>query len=117
MVLLKHGVSEEAEHLPNCHGVGHDDLTNDQTYHFIPAGEIWIDGQISCEETEYSIAEEQIERNAMKAGKNFSDAYSLAIDDNTRRRDLMETLIRKHPPLILPDSTTRYAGEIDPQEK
>ncbi len=90
---------------------------NDKGYHFIPSGEIWIDGQISSEETEYSIAEELIEREQMIAGKSYSEAYLAAIDDNLRRRDHMETLIKNHPALLLPDSTTRYAGEIDPQEK
>ncbi|MEI7662896.1 MAG: hypothetical protein WCK34_11875 [Bacteroidota bacterium] len=89
---------------------------NDRSYHFIPAGEIWIDGQISCEETEYSIAEELIEREQMLAGKTYSEAYLVAIDDNLRRRDLMETTIKSHPALIIPDSLTRYAGEVDPHE-
>jgi hypothetical protein len=31
---------------------------NDLEYHFIPTGEIWIDGQISAEETRYSIQTE-----------------------------------------------------------
>ena len=90
---------------------------NDQGYHFIPPGEIWIDGQISSEETEYSIAEELIERAAMKAGKSYSDAYITAIDDNLHNRDKMEGLIKNHAPLIIPDSLTRYAGEVDPLEK
>jgi len=90
---------------------------NDKSYHFIPSGEIWIDGQISCEETEYSIAEELIERKLMVAGKSYSDAYIVAIDDNLLRRDRMEALIKNHPPVILPDSLTRYAGEVDPLEK
>ena len=90
---------------------------NDQGYHFIPSGEIWIDGQISAEETEYSIAEEMTERALMMTGKTYSESYIVAIDDNLRKRDQMETLIRNHPPLIIPDSLTRYAGEVDPLEK
>ena len=90
---------------------------NDKSYHFIPSGEIWIDGQISGEETEYSIAEELIERKMMMAGKSYSEAYIVAIDDNLRRRDKMEALIKNHPPVILPDSLTRYAGDVDPFEK
>jgi hypothetical protein len=35
---------------------------NDLSCHFIPSKEIWIDGQISCEETEYSISTELMER-------------------------------------------------------
>ena len=90
---------------------------NDRGYHFIPPGEIWIDGQISAEETEYSITEELLERENMLAGKSFSDAYLVAIDDNLHRRDRMAELIRKHMPVIVPDSLTRYAGEVDPKEK
>ena len=35
---------------------------NDLSCHFIPQKEIWIDGQVTCEETEYSIANELMER-------------------------------------------------------
>jgi hypothetical protein len=87
---------------------------NDKSCHFIPAGEIWIDGQISAEETEYSIAEELLIRDMMTTGKTYSDAYLIAIDDNLGRRNRMEAMARSQPPVILPDSLTRYAGEIDP---
>ena len=48
---------------------------NDLSCHFIPPNEIWIDGQVSCEETEYSIAIEMIERKGIKDGKSYDDAY------------------------------------------
>jgi len=90
---------------------------NDLSCHFIPRGEIWIDGQISAEETGYSIAEELIIRKLMKAGRSFSDAYLEAIADNGRQRERMEARIKQHPPVSLPDSLTRYAGTVDPMEK
>jgi hypothetical protein len=58
-----------------------------------------------------------LERSLMMAGRSFSDAYLVAIDDNHRRRDSMETLVSRHPPVLIPDSLTRFAGEIDPGER
>ena len=83
---------------------------NDLSCHFIPSKEIWIDGQISCEETEFSIATEMMERNEMMKGKAYSDAYEDAITENTHQRDLMSLIIQKHPPLVLPDTITRDRG-------
>jgi len=86
---------------------------NDLSCHFIPKNEIWIDGQISCEETEYSIATEMMERKEMLKGKTYSDAYEDAISDNTLKRNKMSLLISKHPPLILPDTITRDKGIVE----
>ena len=90
---------------------------NDLSCHFIPPKEIWIDGQISCEETEYSIATELMERREMTEKKAYSDAYEDAITENTKQRDKMDLIIRQHPPYFLPDTITRDAGIIDPTEK
>jgi hypothetical protein len=90
---------------------------NDKSYHFIPPKEIWIDGQISCEETEYSITTEINERNLILKGKSYSDAYSDAIDISQKKRQEMERLARSHFNIAIPDSLTRYAGTIDPSEK
>jgi len=90
---------------------------NDLSCHFIPSKEIWIDGQISCEETEYSIATELMERREMAAGKAYSDAYEDAITENTRQRGKMALIIQQHPPYYIPDTITRDAGIIDPAEK
>jgi hypothetical protein len=90
---------------------------NDLSCHFIPSKEIWIDGQISCEETEYSIGIEMMERQEMLKGKPYSDAYEDAVTENTRLRDKMALVIRQHPPLYLPDTITRESGIIDPNEK
>ncbi len=89
---------------------------NDLAYHFIPPREIWIDGQISAEETEYSISTELIERNLMSKGKSYDDAYETAIADNRIKREKMEKLNREHLPIAIPDSTTRDAGQKDPNE-
>ena len=54
---------------------------NDLVYHFIPPKEIWIDGQISCEEMEYSIATEQLERKLIHQGSSYSDAYETSVEE------------------------------------
>lgn len=90
---------------------------NDLSCHFIPPKEIWIDGQVSCNETEYSIATELKERNLIEAGKSYDDAYSDAIDITLKLREEMVKLARSHFRIAIPDSITRYAGTIDPQEK
>jgi len=90
---------------------------NDLSYHFIPKKEIWIDGQVSCEETEYSIGTELMERKLMENGKSYDDAYSDAIDLTQMNREKMVKLARSHFMIAIPDSLTRYAGVIDPLEK
>ena len=90
---------------------------NDLSYHFIPSKEIWIDGQVSCEETEYSIANEMMERKGLEAGKSYDDAYSDAIDITLNNRQEMVKLARSHFKIAIPDSLTHYAGTIDPSEK
>ena len=90
---------------------------NDMNYRFIPKNEIWIDGQISCEETEYCIATELLERSLRAKGMSYSDAYQKAIDYCSDLRNKMEEKIRQHPPFLVPDSLTRDAGVIDPAEK
>ena len=90
---------------------------NDISYHFIPAKEIWIDGQVSCEETEYSILTEMNERKYMAGGKSYDDAYSDAIDITQAKRQVMKKLSESHFRLVIPDSLTMYAGTIDPNEK
>ena len=67
---------------------------NDLSYHFIPQKEIWIDGQVSCEETEYSIATEMEERKLMEMGKSYDDAYDGAIDKTQKNRQNMEKLAK-----------------------
>jgi hypothetical protein len=90
---------------------------NDLSYHFIPQKEIWIDGQVSCEETEYSITTELKERKLLEDGKSYDDAYSDAIDITLSHRQEMEKLAKSHFRIAIPDSITMYAGTIDPNEK
>jgi hypothetical protein len=90
---------------------------NDLAYHFIPSKEIWIDGQVSCEETEYSIALEMKERQLMTEGKTYSDAYEDAVQIIQNQRESMERLVKSHFKIAIPDSLERDAGVIDPNEK
>ena len=90
---------------------------NDLVYHFIPPKEIWIDGQISCEEMEYSILAEQTERRLMQQGQSYSDAYEASVEHIRTLRDRMDGRIKNHPPLEIPDTLQREAGVIDPSEK
>jgi hypothetical protein len=89
---------------------------NDLSCHFIPPGEIWIDGQVSCAETEYSITTELMERKLMEKGKPYDDAYSDAIDITLQQRQVMNELAKAHLRVAIPDSLTHYAGTIDPKE-
>jgi hypothetical protein len=90
---------------------------NDLSCHFIPRKEIWIDGQVSCEETEYSITNELMERKLIEGGKSYDDAFSDAIDITQNNRQVMAQLANSHFKIAIPDSLTRYAGIIDPSEK
>jgi hypothetical protein len=90
---------------------------NDLVYHFIPAKEIWIDGQVSCEEIEYSIATEQKERKLMQQGISYSDAYETSVEEIRVLRDNMDNRIRNHPPLIIPETLQRDSGSIESSEK
>lgn len=90
---------------------------NDLACHFIPSGEIWIDGQVSGEEMEYSIMAELKERTLMQQGKSYSDAYEASVQEIQTMRDRMDGRIRNHPPIVVPDTLQRESGAIDPSEK
>jgi hypothetical protein len=90
---------------------------NDLAYHFIPSKEIWIDGQVSCEETEYSVSLEMMERKLMVEGKTYSDAYEAAVQMVRQKRESMENIVKSHYKLAIPDSLSRDAGVIDPDEE
>jgi hypothetical protein len=72
---------------------------NDMAYHFIPPNEIWIDGEVSCEETEYSIALEMTERVLMASGKTYDEAYLEAVKVTVNMRKENEKKANEHPPL------------------
>jgi hypothetical protein len=90
---------------------------NDLAYHFIPSKEIWIDGQVSCEETEYSVSLEMMERKQMEEGKSYSDAYESAVQMVREKRGKMENTVKSHFKIAIPDSLARDTGVIDPAEK
>jgi hypothetical protein len=83
---------------------------SDRAYRFIPHREIWIDAQISCEETPFSIAGERLTREGMLRGKSFDDAYTLSLDTlAVLRRDM--TARSRHMPLLpIPAEVTREFG-------
>jgi hypothetical protein len=90
---------------------------NDLSCHFIPPEEIWIDGQVSCEETEYSIATEINERNQIEKGKSYDEAYIIAVNIIQKKRLEMNKLAHSHFKIAIPNSLTRYTGIMDPNEK
>jgi hypothetical protein len=83
---------------------------NDMAYHFMPPKEIWLDGQMSSEETEFAIQTELLERKLMAAGISYGQAYDSAININVRLRQDMQKIIDKHPSLIVPPVLVRDTG-------
>jgi hypothetical protein len=80
---------------------------NDLAYNFIPENEIWIDGQVSCEETETSVKSELSERALMKKGLSYDEAYSTIIKSiKEYRADLHKKAIR-HRLIAVPAELTR----------
>lgn len=79
---------------------------NDLAYHFIPHNEIWIDGSITCEETEYSIILELKEREKLFHGLVYDSAYteSARLIDKLRQENqnlvLKQNLISKTNPIV-----------------
>lgn len=61
---------------------------NGYVYNFIPKDEVWIDGQISCEETEFSISRELLQRELMSKGMNYDQSYHKAIEQETILRKI-----------------------------
>jgi hypothetical protein len=86
---------------------------NDLAYHFIPKKEIWIDGQISCEETEFSTAIELLERESMAKGMSYDQAYEQAIQAVAPPRKKAAENARRRPSIILPKNLDRDMGTGD----
>ncbi len=86
---------------------------NDLACHFIPANEIWIDGQISCEETEFSIATELFERDLMAKGVPYDDAYGRAITAIGASRKRAADSARRKLALLVPKILDREKGTGD----
>lgn len=84
---------------------------NDAVYHFIPKNEIWIDGEVSCEETEYSIALEMKEWEMIKQGLEIEDAYTQAVKVLNKMREENRTLVSDHPEVRVTQPLIRYVGD------
>lgn len=80
---------------------------NDLAYNFIPRNEIWIDGQVSCEETDISIKAELEERALLKTGLLYDDAYNTMIKTIKKYRAGLQKTALKHPPVKIPATLTR----------
>jgi hypothetical protein len=83
---------------------------NDLAYNFIPKNEIWIDGQISAEETGFSLISELSERESMKAGMTYDDAYTKALDKVRRERRKEFRAAHSCRPVLIPGQVTRDYG-------
>jgi len=86
---------------------------NDLACHFIPQNEIWIDGQISCEETEFSVATELYERALMAKGVSYDNAYEQALQAIGESRKKAVDTARQKPPLSVPLILDREKGTGD----
>lgn len=83
---------------------------NDRAYHFIPEKEIWIDGEISCEETEYSISQEMKERDLMDKGLEYDSAYTNAIQISDKMREDQLLLCNAQKMISKPEQVARDTG-------
>ncbi len=83
---------------------------NDLAYHFIPAGEIWIDGDVSCEETAFSTEVELLEREALSKGTEYDNAYEQAIQKVLVDRKKNRILADRQPAVVVRPPLTRDQG-------
>jgi hypothetical protein len=83
---------------------------NDLAYYFIPKNEIWIDAQISCEETEYSINCELNERKFMASGEEYDIAYEKGLRGEMKFRDEKRKEALNKPVVIVPKQLDREKG-------
>jgi hypothetical protein len=83
---------------------------NDLAYKFIPPKEIWIDAQISCEETEFSITSELKERELMEKGAGYDSAYLDALKIVSEKRIAAYNHAKKHLRIKLPKILERDMG-------
>lgn len=83
---------------------------NGLAYHFIPQDEIWIDGSVTCEETEYSIALELKERELLALGKSYDDSYleAVKVSDQMRIDNLKKILEQRK--IIITNPAYRDTG-------
>ena len=83
---------------------------NDKAYHFIPEKEIWIDGEVTCEEIEYSIALEMRERELMGKGSEYDSAYVEAVKVSDQMRSDQLNLCNAKKPIFIPEQVARDTG-------
>ena len=83
---------------------------NDLAYYFIPKNEIWIDAQISCEETEFSILSELNERKYMVSGEDYDHAYEKALSEEMKFRNEKRKGALNKPEVIIPKQPDREKG-------
>ena len=83
---------------------------NDLAYYFIPKNEIWIDAQISCEETEYSILCETTERAEFESGKGYEIAYEKGLIEEMKFRNEKRKEALNKPAVIIPKQPDREKG-------
>jgi hypothetical protein len=86
---------------------------NDLAYNFIPKNEIWVDGQISCEETRFSIIAESVERQLMAKGMSYDDAYTTALNTTLEYRIKELNNMKLQKPVIVPKDSLRDIGTGD----
>ena len=86
---------------------------NDLAYKFIPNKEIWIDAQISCEETEFSIQCELEERWRLAKGQIYDDAYENALMKSLEMRTAKKNEAAKKAAVILQKELDRDTGTGD----
>lgn len=83
---------------------------NDLAYNFIPKKEIWIDGNISCEETEFSILCELKEREFIDKGMGYDDAYLKAIKIVAAQRNNDQIIAKGQRSILVPNILERDLG-------
>src|ERR1035437_6518149 len=86
---------------------------NDLAYYFIPKNEIWIDAQISCEETEFSILCELSERNYIGSGDDYDHGYEKALIEEGKVRNQKYKEAAKKPSIIIMNMKERDIGTGD----
>lgn len=83
---------------------------NGYAYKFIPQDEIWIDGDITCEEMEYSVTLELKERELMSMNVYYDSAYlsGVRLSDDMRKsqRNITGNKIINLPVVLFRDTGT-----------
>lgn len=73
-------------------------------YSFIPKNEIWLDSAISADYALYVLKHELIERELMKNGISYSDAYEVGLIAQLEERERQRKLTARHEENLPPVS-------------